>query len=82
MAGILPLFGSRHASFLHNEVPGISIPREIRARLEAAGDDSPQEGVRIALELIEQIRGWASGVYLMPAFGRFDLTAQIIEQVQ
>jgi len=82
MAGILPLYGSRHASFLHNEVPGISIPKEIRARLDAAGDDSPQEGVRIAVELVEQIRGWASGVYLMPAFGRYDLTAQIIEQVQ
>ncbi len=82
MAGILPLYGSRHASFLHNEVPGISIPKEIRARLEAAGDDSPQEGVRIALELIEEVRKWAAGVYLMPAFARYDLTAQIIEQVK
>ena len=34
------------------------------------------------LELIEQIRDWASGVYLMPAFSRYDLTAQIIEQVK
>ena len=82
LAGVLPLYGTRHASFLHNEVPGISIPTEIRARLEEAGDDSPQEGVRIAIELISQIRGWASGVYLMPAFSRYDLTAQIIEQVQ
>ena len=82
LVGILPLYGVRHAAFLHNEVPGISIPRKIHHRLEEAGDDSPQEGVRIALELIEQIRDWAAGVYLMPAFGRYDLTAQIIEQVK
>lgn len=82
LAGVLPLYGARHAAFLHNEVPGISISEELRARLDAAGEDSPQEGVRIALELIEQIRQWASGIYFMPAFSRYDLTAQIIEQVQ
>ncbi len=80
LAGILPLYGARHAAFLHNEVPGIRIPLDIRKRLEEAGDDSPQEGVRIALEIIEQIREWAAGIYLMPAFGRYDLSAQIIEQ--
>lgn len=79
LAGILPLYGARHAAFLHNEVPGISIPRAIRQRLEEAGDDSPQEGVRIALETIEQIRDWAAGIYLMPAFARYDLAAQVIE---
>jgi homocysteine S-methyltransferase len=82
LVGILPLYGVRHSNFLHNEVPGISIPDEIRARMEAAGDHSPQEGIRIAVELIEQIKGWAQGVYLMPPFGRYDLAAQIIEQVK
>jgi homocysteine S-methyltransferase len=82
LAGILPLYGARHAAFLHNEVPGISIPRNIRKRLEDAGDDSPQEGIRIALETIEIIRDWASGIYLMPAFARYDLAAQIVEQVK
>jgi homocysteine S-methyltransferase len=79
LAGILPLNNARHAAFLHNEVPGIHIPEEIRARLEAAGDDAPQEGVRIAIELIEEIKDWAAGVYLMPAFARYDLAAQVIE---
>jgi homocysteine S-methyltransferase len=82
LVGILPLHGPRHAAFLHNEVPGISIPNEIRARLEAAGKDSPQEGVKIAIELIEQIREWGAGVYLMPAFDRYDLAADIIDAVK
>jgi hypothetical protein len=35
--------------------------------------------VRIALELIEEMRPWASGIYLMPAFGRYDLSAEVVE---
>jgi methionine synthase I (cobalamin-dependent)/5,10-methylenetetrahydrofolate reductase len=79
LAGVLPLYGTRHAAFLHNEVPGISIHEEMHQRLRLAGENAPYEGVRIALELIEQMREWASGVYLMPAFNRFDLIAEIIE---
>ncbi len=82
LVGILPLFGARHATFLHNEVPGISIPDEMRKRIEAAGDDGPREGVRIAVELIEEIRPWAQGIYLMPAFNRYDLAAEIIEAIK
>ncbi len=81
LVGILPLYGLRHANFLHNEVPGIVIPEAIRQRMEAAGTDGPQEGVRIAIELIEQIRPWAGGVYIMPAFHRFDLAAQILDAI-
>ena len=79
LVGMLPLYGPRHATFLHNEVPGISIPEDIQRRLREAGERSPHEGVCVALELIEQIRSWASGVYIMPAFGRYDLAAEIIE---
>jgi hypothetical protein len=31
--------------------------------------------------LIEQIRPVVHGVYLMPAFSRFDLTAEVIDAV-
>jgi len=82
LVGILPIFGARHANFLHNEVPGISIPEKIRSRIENAGETAPQEGVRIAVELINQIRPWARGIYLMPAFNRYDLVAEIIEQLK
>ncbi|MGE5223387.1 MAG: methylenetetrahydrofolate reductase, partial [Omnitrophica WOR_2 bacterium] len=82
VAGILPLYGPRHAAFLDNEVPGISISDSIQFRLREAGEASPREGVRIALELIEQMRAWASGVYLMPAFSRYDLAADIVEGIK
>jgi homocysteine S-methyltransferase len=82
LVGVLPLYGPRHAAFLHNEVPGIDIPVEIHERLKAAGDRAPQEGVQIALELVEQMKPWAKGIYLMPAFNRFDLAAEIVEGVK
>ena len=79
LVGILPLYSVRHAAFLHNEVPGIVIPEDIRERIESAGEAAPQEGVRIAAELVEGIKDWGQGIYIMPAFGRYDLAAEIIE---
>jgi homocysteine S-methyltransferase len=60
-------------------VPGINISSEIQDRLDRAGDKASQVGVDIALELIDQVREWASGIYLMPAFGRYEIAAQVID---
>lgn len=81
LVGILPLYSVRHAAFLHNEVPGIVIPDEIRARIERAGENAAREGVLISIELIEQIKAWGQGIYIMPAFNRYDLAAEIIEGI-
>ena len=82
LVGILPLVGVKHASFLHNEVPGISIPDETRKRIEAAGDDGVKAGVEIAVELVEQAKAWAGGVYIMPQFHKYDMVAEIVEAVK
>jgi len=79
LVGVLPLFSPRHAAFLHNEVPGIHVPTEINARMVSAGKQASQVGVQIALELIDQMKSFASGIYLMPQFGRYDLAAEIVE---
>ena len=81
LAGILPLVNVRHANFLHNEVPGIFIPEETRKRIEEGGEGS-RVGVELAVELIEQIKPWANGVYLMPQFHKFDMVAEVIEAVR
>jgi methionine synthase / methylenetetrahydrofolate reductase (NADH) len=82
LVGILPLVSVKHANFLHNEVPGIIITEETRARMENAGEGAGREGIRIAAELIEQVKTWAQGVYIMPQFHRYDLVAEIIEAVK
>ena len=81
LAGILPLVNVRHANFLHNEVPGIFIPDETRKRVEDAGENGAKAGVELAVELIQQIKSWANGVYIMPQFHKFDMVAEIIEEV-
>jgi homocysteine S-methyltransferase len=82
LVGVLPLFSPRHTAFLHNEVPGIEIPEGIQQRIIRAGDGSPQAGVAIAQELLQEIRGMAQGVYVMPAFGRYDLAASVIDVLE
>jgi homocysteine S-methyltransferase len=81
LAGILPLVNVRHANFLHNEVPGIFIPDETRKRVEAAGENGSRAGVELAVELIEEIKPWANGIYIMPQFHKFDMVAEIIEKI-
>ena len=82
LVGVLPLYSQRHAAFLHNEVPGIIIPDELQRRMGLAGEAAPKEGVHIALELVEQMKGWCRGIYLMPQFNRYDLAAEIVEEVR
>ncbi|MDH5313606.1 MAG: bifunctional homocysteine S-methyltransferase/methylenetetrahydrofolate reductase [Actinomycetota bacterium] len=80
IAGLLPILSARHASFLHNEVPGIVVPESVRARIEGAGGDTWGVGREIALELLETLRGEdVAGIYLMPQFGRYDLAADLVE---
>jgi homocysteine S-methyltransferase len=83
LAGVLPLLTARHAAFLHNEVPGIVIPDDVRARLETAGGGAWAQGRSMAAELVSDLRGeGASGIYLMPQFGRYDLAAEVVEAVR
>jgi homocysteine S-methyltransferase len=79
LMGIMPLYSLKHALYLHNEVPGITIPDAILKRIEDAGDDAPQEGVRIAQELLRQIHGLVAGAYIIPAFGKYHLAAEVID---
>jgi methionine synthase / methylenetetrahydrofolate reductase(NADPH) len=80
VAGIQPLYNAGNAEFLHNEVPGISIPDEFRQRMRTAADPQ-KEGVEIARELLLQLRPYVQGVYMIPQFGRYDLVADVLDVV-
>jgi methionine synthase / methylenetetrahydrofolate reductase(NADPH) len=81
LAGILPLASLRHAYYLNEEVPGISIPPELLRRLEVSGNNSYPTGNEIAIELAQRLREMVQGVYLIPAFNRFDQLAEIIDTI-
>jgi len=82
LLGVLPLYGSRHAAFLHNEVPGIEIPEDIREEIKQAGHRAPEVGVRFAIELLQEVSNLVQGAYLMPPFKRYDMAAEIIETIR
>jgi homocysteine S-methyltransferase len=80
--GVLPLASDRHANFLQHEVPGISIPNLTMQRMQKAGSAGAKTGIKIAVELIQELREMVAGVYLMPAFNRFDYASEIIEEIR
>jgi homocysteine S-methyltransferase len=82
LAGILPLQSSKHAEFLHNEVPGITLSDEARERMRLAGPDGRREGVKMAQELLQELRPLVQGVYLMPSFGRYEVAAEVLSILQ
>ena len=83
MIGVLPLANSRHAEFLHNEVPGMVLPEAVRDRMRKAGDERGlKEGQAMARDLIALCREKAAGVYLVPSFGRYDIVAELIAETK
>jgi len=81
LVGLLPLHSFRHAEFLHNEVPGITIPDEVRGRLREAGDRALRMGIEMSQALVHDVRRRYAGAYLMPSFGRFEVVAEVLDAV-
>ena len=81
LVGICPLASSRNAEFLHNEVPGMQIPDPIRQRMAEAStpEDGQRQGVLVAREMLDGVKGEVAGVYLMPQFGRFRTAVEVLK---
>lgn len=81
LLGVMPLFSLKHAAFINNEIPGITIPDHILKRIEDAGDDARYEGVKIAQELMLACAPYVNGAYILPAFGHYDLAAEVVSAI-
>jgi methionine synthase I (cobalamin-dependent) len=81
LVGVLPLVSYKNAEFLHNEVPGMQIPEEIRERMRKTpgGEPARKEGVKIAREMLFAVRERVQGAYLMPPLGRYELALQVLD---
>jgi homocysteine S-methyltransferase len=83
LAGIWPLFSLRNAEFMHNEVPGASVPPEIMKRMRDAQEISPekarQEGVSIAQEVVSRLKGMVEGIQISPPLGKYELALEVLE---
>jgi methylenetetrahydrofolate reductase (NADPH) len=81
LVGITPLKSLKVARYMNDEVPGVTIPEKLLKRMEAAGDGAEEEGVQIALELIEQVRTkqGVNGIHLM-AVGWEEIVPRIVTE--
>jgi methionine synthase I (cobalamin-dependent)/5,10-methylenetetrahydrofolate reductase len=81
VAGIWPLVSARNAEFLANEVPGVTVPKEVLDRMRKANDRSKEhalaEGIAIARESLERVRGSVQGVQVSAPFGRIELALEV-----
>lgn len=68
LVGIWPLRSFQLAFRLHNEVPGIIVPDTVQQRLSDAGADAGRVGMELARSLLDEARGKAAGVYVIPPF--------------
>ena len=81
LIGITPLKNLKMARYMNDEVPGVFIPQKLIKRMEDAGDGAEEEGVQIALELIEAIKGkqGVNGIHLM-AVGWEEIVPRIVTE--
>ncbi len=82
LLGVLPLQSSRHAEFLHHEVPGITIPDATRDALREAGERGAEVGLRITEELLAVVGDRVAGTYIMPSFGRYEQAAELVRRLR
>ena len=82
--GIFPLISSRNAEFLHNEVPGISVPAQLRKKL--AGYEEVADQRKAALEytagLLEEISPFADGLYLISPLNKWEIVLNFVNQIR
>lgn len=81
LVGITPLKSYKVAQYMHNEVPGVFIPERLMKRMEKACDGASEEGVQIALELIEAVKKLQAvhGIHLM-AVGWEEIVPRIVQE--
>lgn len=83
LPGIMPLVSERNAEYLNNEVPGITVPDSIRARMKGLDKEAgAREGLAIAKEFIDATIAAVGGYYLIPPFGKYELAVELIEHIQ
>jgi homocysteine S-methyltransferase len=82
--GIFPLISARNADFLHNEIPGISIPKKVRETLWKYKKIEDQRKVAMDLtrKLITDIIPFAKGLYLISPLNKWEITLTLLKEIR
>ncbi len=82
IAGLWPAISLRNAEFLANEVPGIRVPDRVLDRMRKAQEKGPEaalaEGIAIAREVKEAVKGLVQGVQISAPMGHVDVALEVL----
>jgi methionine synthase / methylenetetrahydrofolate reductase(NADPH) len=82
IAGVWPLVSLRNAEFLANEVPGITMPDAVLARMRRASERGKEaalaEGIMIAREMVAAIRERVAGVQVAAPLGKVEVAVEVL----
>ena len=84
VAGIWPFVSLRNAEFLANEMPGVEVPLATVERMRRAQESGPEaaieEGVAIALEMMERTRPLVQGFHLTAPHRQVDVALRVLRE--
>jgi methylenetetrahydrofolate reductase (NADPH) len=80
LVGVAPLRGGAQARYMNEHLPGVSVPDELVAALDAAGPDAEAVGTARCVEVVTGLReiDGISGVHVM-GLGRETVVRHVIE---
>jgi len=82
ICGIWPLTSYRNAEFMVNELR-VPVPEYYMERMRQVdnAEKSRQEGVAIAREMVERVRGMVQGAQLSAPFGRYQMAIDVAQAI-
>lgn len=83
LPGLLPVASLRQAQYLHNEVPGMSLPAEFLSRLESyeRREDQMAYGVEVSRALLGELETFAPGAYLTSGGRKVQLLVDVLQGI-
>ncbi len=84
LPGIFPLISARNADFLHNEVPGISIPASLRKKLWQYDkvEDQRKCALDYTRQLMSDVADFVDGLYLISPLNKWEVTAELTREIR
>jgi homocysteine S-methyltransferase len=84
IVGVWPMVSLRNAEFLANEVPGVTVPDAVLARMRRASDAGREaalaEGVAIAREMVAVVRSRVAGVQVAAPLGKVAVALDVLAE--
>jgi homocysteine S-methyltransferase len=80
LVAVWPLRSLKMALRLHHEVPGISVPEDLLAQLEAAGPDAAKVGRERAIRMFREAPDYCAGTYIIAPFKKPEAVIPLIDE--